>query len=411
MDVLVSVAIIAACLAAEAFFSGSEIGVVSADRLKLRAAAQQGSRGARLALSMLEKPEWLLSTTLVGTNIAVVTNTTVATALAIRLLGPSYGWVAIPVVAPLIWIFGEIVAKSVFQQRADYLTPRAIYLLRGASYLFFPLLLVFSAISKVVARAVGGEQRQNPFTLREEIVSMVDMSATEGDILPVEKVMIRRVFDFGETTVREIMVPLIEVAGVELQATCGEAIEIAVEQGHKRYPVHDERVDRVVGLINVLQLPRDDPNKPIKPLVQPIRFVPGAKSVEDLLLSFRKDGDKMAVIVDEFGGAEGIVTLEDILEEVVGDLQDEYDDTNQELRSVRRLGENELLVGARVELDRLEEDTGIRLPEGNYETVGGFLLDLTRDIPKSGQVIRYHHITFTIEKATAHSIEEVRIRV
>jgi Mg2+/Co2+ transporter CorB len=155
LDIPVTILIMLICLAAEAFFSGSEIGVVSADRMQLRHKAAQGSRGARLALVMLEKPEWLLSTTLVGTNISVVTNTTMATALMIHLFGEQYAWLAIIIVAPLIWIFGEIVAKSVFQQRADAITPVAIFVIRGASYLFLPILALFSRAHPHIDQAFG----------------------------------------------------------------------------------------------------------------------------------------------------------------------------------------------------------------------------------------------------------------
>ena len=170
MDITLTLAIMIFCLIAEGFFSGSEIGVVSADKMKLRHDAAKGSKGARLALKMLDEPEWLLSTTLVGTNIAVVTNTTMATGLMMQLFGPAYSWLAIVFVAPLIWVFGEIVPKSVFQQRADALTPRTIFALRFFSYLFYPILAVFSFLARLLSRLVGGgHQENNPFTLREEI--------------------------------------------------------------------------------------------------------------------------------------------------------------------------------------------------------------------------------------------------
>lgn len=154
-DILISLLLMVICLIAEGFFSGSEIGVVSADRMKLRMDAAKGSRGAKLSLAMLKKPEWLLSTTLVGTNIAVVTNTTVATALMIQFFGPENSWLAIVVVAPLIWVFGEIVPKSVFQQRADVITPKVISLLKLCSYLFYPILVVFSFLARWVTSRSG----------------------------------------------------------------------------------------------------------------------------------------------------------------------------------------------------------------------------------------------------------------
>jgi CBS domain containing-hemolysin-like protein len=268
--------IMVGCLALEAFFSGSEIGAVSANRVALRHQAAAGSRGARLALSMLEKPEWLLSTTLVGTNIAVVTNTTVATALVIQLLGEAYSWLAVVLVAPLIWVFGEVVPKSVFQQQADAITPRAVYLLRAASFLFSPILVVFTALTRVVGRVLGGGEPQNPFTLREEIVALMERPGSGGDILPAEQHMIRRVFRFGETTARDILVPLIDVVGVERGATCGEAVRVAAERAHKRLPVYEERVDRIVGLVNALDVMLVEDAAPLDPYVQPVLHIPGS---------------------------------------------------------------------------------------------------------------------------------------
>jgi len=152
MDVLITLGVMAFCLICEGFFSGSEIGVISVDRMKLR---HQAAKGAKLALEMLKKPEWLLSTTLVGTNISVVTNTTMATALMLELFGPGSSWLAIVLVAPLIWVFGEIVPKSIFQQRADVLTPRVIFVLRFCSYLFYPILVVFSSLARMLGRLFG----------------------------------------------------------------------------------------------------------------------------------------------------------------------------------------------------------------------------------------------------------------
>ena len=410
MSIGLTLLIMAICLAVEAFFSGAEIGVVSADRMKLRHEAAQGSRGAALALKMLNKPEWLLSTTLVGTNIAVVANTTMATALAIHLFGERYSWLAIVIVAPLIWIFGEIVAKSVFQQRADVITPKAVYLLRAASFLFSPILAVFSFLTRVLAKLLGGGSASNPFTLREEIAAMMEMSAVEGDIPPMERRMIRRVFNFGETTAGDIMVPLIDVVGVAGDASCGGARRLAVDHAHKRLPVYEERVDRIVGTLNVLDLLREDPESPIAPHIRETRFVPRSTSVEKLLSDIRKGSGFMAVIVDEFGGAEGIVMLEDILEVIVGELEDEFDLPQSASAWIRKLGERDYLVEARIRIDRLEEQLEIELPAGDYDTLAGFLIETAKAIPPAGTVIQHKGISFTVERVTMPTILEVRIR-
>lgn len=409
-SILTSVVIVVICLLVEGFFSGSEIGLVSADRNKLRHDAAKGSRGATLALNMLEKPEWLLSTTLVGTNIAVVTNTTIVTALMIDLFGPQYSWMAVVLVAPLIWIFGEIVPKSVFQQRSDVITPKAIFILKFCTYLFYPILLVFSLLSRLLAWLVGDRQTANPFTLREEIISMMQMPAEGGDIQPIEKDMIRRLFNFGETNAGEIMVPLIHVACIEQGASVGQALKLAAEKAHHLLPVYAERVDRIVGQLDCLELLGIAADKPIGTFVRPVDYAPSARGIQDLLLDMRREGHVMSIVVDEFGGAEGIVTVEDILEEVVEDMQDEYDADELHTQWVRKLGEQDYVVSARIELDTFAEELGIKLPRGNYTSLSGFLLDKAEDIPPVGAVIEYRGISFTIQRATQLLIQEVRVQ-
>jgi len=409
MDVPLTLLIILLCLLAEGFFSGSEIGVVSADQIKLRHLAAKGSKGARLALKMLEKPEWLLSTTLVGTNISVVTNTTMVTALMIHLFGDQGSWLAVVLAAPLIWVFGEIVPKSVFQQRADTLTPVVIFFLRFCSYLFWPILIVFSLLTRLLTKLAGGDQ-QNPFTMREEIVTMMHMPAVaNGDIQPVEQNMIRRMFNFSETTVQEVMMPLIDVIAVEKGISCGEARKISAEHSHIRLPVYEERVDRVVGLLHTLDLLDVDPERPISDFIRPAYYVPGSKSIKDLLLELRREGTVVAIVIDEFGGAEGIATIEDVMEEVVEDLEDEHDAGDEPDQFIQQIGERDYIVNARIELDELCEQLQIELPEGNYVTLGGYILNKTRSVPSRGTVIEEQGVTLTVHKSSARAVLEVRV--
>ncbi len=412
-EIWITALLMVICLIAEGFFSGSELGMVSADRMKLRHDAAKGSRGARLALEMLEKrPEWLLSTTLVGTNIAVVANSTIATALMISLFGEAGSWLAVFLVAPLIWVFGEIVPKSVFQQRADVITPYVIYVLRFFSLLFWPILVVFVTLSKVLSRLAGSRDEHNPFTLREQIQSMVQMPPQEGgDIQPIEKTMIRRMFNFSETTVYKVMVPLIDVNAIEKRSTVGQAVQLAVRCSHIRLPVFDERIDRVVGVLNTMDLLGVAETEAIESFIRPVRYVPGSKSAESMLVELRKDGDAMAVVMDEFGGAEGIVTIEDIIEEVVEDIEDEYDRQEKPAEWLKKLGHQDYLVSARADPQILLEKLGLRLPgDGGYDTLSGFLLEYAREIPKSGTTIEVENIKFTIQRATPQVIQEVQVR-
>jgi putative hemolysin len=409
MDIPVIIALMLLCLLMEAFFSGAEIGVVSADRMKLRHSAAKGNRGAKLALKMLEKPEWLLSTTLIGTNIAIVTNTTLATLLAVHLFGKEYSWVAIAIAAPLIWVFGEIVPKSIFQQKADTITPKIIFILKGVSYLFFPILLIFSALTRFLAR-MAGESGHTPFSLRKEIDMLLQMPSSHGDVQLVEKTMIRRMFNFGETKVRDIAIPLIDVVVIPDTITSGEAKQIAWKKGHLNLPVFKGQVYQIIGIFNARGCIGVAADSPVKDLLNPIRYVSASKSIEVLLEEFRNSGERMAVMVDEYGAAEGIISLEDIMERIVGEIEDEYDKGDALAGGfVQRVAERHFLVNPRIDLIAMREEWGITIPDGPYETLGGFLMELAGDIPKTGQKFTYHHMTFTIELADEKRLREVRI--
>jgi putative hemolysin len=333
-----------------------------------------------------------------------------ATALMIQLFGEGGSWFAVVLVAPLIWIFGEIVPKSIFQQRADAITPVVIFPLRLFSYLFFPILVIFSRLTRLFVSLLGDNTgTQNPFTLREEIAMLMQMSSDGGDIQSHEKTMIRRLFDFEETAVREVMMPLIDVVGVEQDATCGEAIRVAREQSHKRLPVYAKRVDHIVGVLDTLELLGVDQALAIKQFIKPADYVPGSKSIQALLQEMQRDHQLLSVVVDEFGGAEGIVTLEDIVEEIVEDISDEYDAHEKPVQWVRKLGENDYLVSGRIDPGSFEDELGISLPEGVYASLAGFLLERVRDVPTAGTVVKYNKITFTVDRASSRVIEVVRV--
>jgi len=328
--------------------------------------------------------------------------------LAISLFGEQNSWLAIVTMAPLIWIFGEVVPKSVFQHRANYITPRAVFFLKAAAYVFSPVLVVFSILTRLLNRLFGGPG-QNPFTLREEIITMLQMPVKGSDIQRAEKDMIRRVFSFSETTADTVMLPLIDVVAIDQKATCGEAVRVAAEHAHVRLPVYAERIDRVVGVLNTLELLGVEPSLPISAYIHPVRYVPGSRSIRELLLDLRKDGDTVAVVVDEYGGAEGLVTIEDVMEEVVEEMEDEYDSKEQSQQWVRKVSDRDYIVSARIEIDNLEEKLHIEIPQGKYVTLAGFLLEMAREVPPVGTAIKSGGITFTIQKGTPQMIQEVRV--
>ncbi len=409
MDIFTPIIIIFLFLILEGFFSGSEIGILSIDKIKLHHKAATGSKGAKLTIKMLSKPEWLLSTTLIGTNIAVVANSTFITAIIINFFGAGSAWIAIILAAPLVWILGEIIPKNIFQQNADKIIPRTIFILYAASYLFFPVLIIFTYITRIFASLTGAKGK-SPFTQREKLASILELNEEDVEIKSSEKTMIQRVFNFSKTTAYEIMVPLIDVVAIEAESTCRKALQTAAEKSHSKLLVYEERVDKIIGVLSALELFEIDPEESVKNYIHKISYVPGSKSIKKLLIEFRKDGDSVAIVVDEFGGAEGLITIEDIMEEVVEDFEDEYDTQEPSQQWIRKVTDKNYIVSARVEIDTLKEKLKIKMPNSKYATLSGFLLEKAHDIPPESSIIESCGVTYTILRATPQAIKEVRIR-
>lgn len=399
MTLGLGIALIACCLLAQGFFSGSEMALVSADRTRLQARADDGDSGAALALTLLQQEERLLGTCLIGTNIALVTGSTITIHLLLAHHAPEE-WIATLLFVPLALTFGEALPKTVYAHHADALAPVLARPLRVLQWAFTPLLVVVSTWSRLLKR--GSAERP---IRREDIVELLDEKT--GTIDAEDRRLIQRVFAMTELTVERCMTPLVDVYALAENATVAEAIDVVLSRGHSRLPVYRDRVDNIVGVVNhrdLLYGPED--HESIAGIVQPVRFVPDSKRADELLREMRRDNDHFAVVVDEYGGSVGLVTIEDMLEEIIGDIADERD---KAVPAIRRLGEREWRVPARAEIEELEDAIGRKLPDGDYETVAGLILAATGRIPEAGEVIRVGRFTFHIEVASERAIRTVRL--
>jgi CBS domain containing-hemolysin-like protein len=409
MSLPVAILIIILAALAEGFFSGSEIAIVSIDKFRLRHNAKLGHRPSRLVLEMLKKPEWVLGTTLVGTNICTVLSTTLAAAQFYILFGEWGILVSILVMAFINWIFAEIVPKSIYQQLSNTIALKVAYPLRFFTILFFPVVFLFSKIAYYLAYLVTGSKpdRASPFVSREELKMLMSMTERKGDVKPTEKKMISRLLTFTETEAKEIMVPLIEVDVVSENATVKEAAMKVAETKHRRLPVFSGRVDKIVGILNSFDILGEKGNRKIKPFIRQALYVPPTINITTLLEQLQSTGENMAIIVDEFGGAEGVVTIEDILEEVVGEIEDEYDEI-QSLYKVQKDGS--IIVSGRMEIDEINELFNLNLPEGDYETISGLVIDHLKKIPQVGETLNFPNVVLFVQQATNRAVLEVKIQ-
>lgn len=406
MSLEVVIAIIVISLILQAFFAGSEIALISCDKVKIRSLAQEGSKSAKLVLSAFNQVERFLSTSLVGINLSLIISTIVLTFYIHEKYGQGGELYTVLILSPLIIIFGQIVPKAVFQKRRNTIILRAIYPLWVASKLFYPILIFVNIFTKKLLNLVGSTG--STFITREELIDVIEGDTTKPTVDYKERI-IKRIFRFSETAVDEIMIPLIYVRALSEDSKVGDAIRLIKETGHSRIPIFSERVDNITGMLHSFYLLGADPNEALKNYSRPPFYVPESKLVDELLDEMKEGRAGMAVVVDEYGGAVGAITLEDILEEVVGEIEDEYD---KGIKLWRKAGDGEYLINPKIEIETLNDDLGLGIPKSDdYETLGGFLLSEIGSIPKSGDKVKHANYTFTVTKSTSRSIEEVKLRI
>jgi len=394
----------------EGFFATSEIAMVSANRRRLRHRAEEGHRGAALALQLLARPEYLLATTLLGAYMAAAANTIIFTAFLLDLLGHRGEWSALIVLPPVLLILGEIIPKSIGRQQATLLAERLAPALWVASWIVYPVTLAFAILSRGVLLLTGTRTTvQLPFITREDLRLVVSKSGPEVDLKGKERVFIHRILQFSLRTVKEVMVPLVRVTAIPDTLTLGQALEEFRNTRFSRLPVYHRRIDNLIGVLHSFDLLGEkNPERPSKIFMRPVNYVPELKKIDRLLAEMQRQGTHLAVVVDEYGGAVGIVTIEDLLEEIVGEITDEFD---QEVAPFKKLGEGHYLISARTEVKALNEALHLDLPPGDYETLGGFLISQLGDLPRGGEQLQYRNLKFTVRQAEARAVREVELVV
>jgi len=406
MDILLTLFLMIVLLILKGFFSGSEIAMVNADKVKLNALAGKGHKGSRMVLEEFRSPEMLLGTTLVGTNIATIVLTTVGTLLVIRLVGESGEWIAFLVFTPLFLVLGEIVPKSVYQHRSTEIAPKAIYVLRVFRVLFFPLVVVFSRLSRLVARVFGGGVlEQNVYMTREWIRSVAEMAERTSTVDAFDQGRIRRVIRFGDTTVGEAMIPIADVTAINQTKSSRRAVAMVRNRGYNRLPVYHRNISNIIGVATITTWDMMDASlleQPLEDLTKPALYVSPRQTIDQLLPLLRKRDDHMAVVVDEFGSAIGMITMEDIIEEVVGEIDVGYDFDEYSPKKRHQLEEVEpdvYVMDARVPISEAAEVLGVHLSDRDAHTVGGLVTARLRRIPKVGDSIEEGGFLFLIEEA------------
>jgi len=392
----------------QGFFSGSEIALVNADKFKLHHLAMRDHKGAQLVMKMFRHPEVILGTTLVGTNISLVALTTLGTLVMIELFGDYGDLLAFIIYTPLFLIFGEVVPKSVYQQKANQLAPIIIYPLRFFSLLFYPLVWLFSRIARLAVRLVGIEPSQHSlFITRDQVRMILEGAEQAANVDVFDRDRLIRAVRFAETTVGEVMIPIAEVTMLSVSQSSEEAIRVARKHGYFRLPVYEDEPGKIVGVVLLTIWGLMDPQlkqRSLQELCKPVLYVVKNQPVDELLAELQQREEHMAIVVDEFGSAIGMVTLEDLLEEVLGEVVNFGYNFEAHLPRRRghmeRIDEDRYRIEGRTLISDVAEELGLSLDYPGVHTIGGLVTSQLRHIPATDEAVVLSDYRFRVEQAS-----------
>ena len=408
--ILIAIAVIAVCLLFQAYFAGSEMAIISCNRIKLRHKAELGDRRARIVQRFLNEPEKFLGTTLVGYNVAVVIGSCVLNSIISNLNPPpgTENLITIAILLPLVLIGGQIVPMASGRQHANTLSLTTARPLRVAYFILFPLVATASLIARGISRLITGKhEHKNPFVSREELELILKESYETGVLERDEREMIEEIFDFSETSVKEVMVPLIDIIAAPETATVAELIKLIAGSGHTRIPIYHDRIDEVIGTVNATDLAGISCDSFIKDVIRSPYIVPESASIETVLKDLQRNKKHIAIAVDEFGGVSGILTLEDIIEEIVGEIEDEYD-TYEGAEWERRPGA--IVVDGKMHIDEFNEEFGQKIAAKDAETIAGFVTERLGKLPVVGDNLTCDQLSFRVTDATDRRVISVEIK-
>ncbi len=396
--------LVVVAVAGSALFAGLETGVVSLNPVRLRVRARRGDAAAAGMLKLLRRPERVLSTFLVGNTLCNVGGGALASFWAVRTLHneTTGSLAATAVMTAAFLVFGELAPKTYFRIRAEEAVPRFLWFIRGATWVLRPVELA----TGLLLRLMGGTGAKNPFVTREELRQLV--REARGRLGTGERRMLESIFDFGSTVAREVMIPLPEVVSLPDAASSDELRELVKRHRYTRIPLYHDRVDTIVGLVNTFDLLYDpDPTPDLARYRRPIHIVPETTLIHRILVDLQHRRETMALVVNEFGACVGIVTVEDIVEEIMGELADEHEEL---LRPIQRTADG-YVVDATMDIDDLNEELGLAIGKDRFDTVGGLLLRRLGRIPTVGETVEVKGVEFEVLAVHAYGLRRVKVRL
>jgi putative hemolysin len=398
------------CLFFSAFFSSAETAFISLEGFRVQHMVETKARGAGRVARMLQRPERFLSTILLGNNLVNTAAAALGTVLAVSVWKDQGVLIATFGMAFIILIFAETVPKTLATRHAEKVAVLFVRPVEIISLILSPIVVVVQWLASGMTRLVGGKPMPRSLVSDEEIRTMITVGHKEGSVEKSEAELLHAVFDFGDRPVSEVLVPRLEIVGVEKGTNLSEFLALYSKSPISRYPVYEENMDNVVGILStkdvLMALARGTINKesPIDDLIRPAYFTPETKRISELFTEMRDKNFRMSVVVDEYGGTAGIVSISGLMEEIVGPVGDELAAAEKDYEPIN---EYTFQVDGGMRIEEANEEMGLELPEGDYETVAGFILHLLGHIPKQGKQLRYKGLKIVITKMRGKKIEEI----
>lgn len=395
------------------FFSMSETALMALSKIRIRHLVEEGVKEAKLVEKLTENPNKLLGGILIGNNIVNIGASSIATSLAVRIFGADSDMaiaISTGVMTVLVLIFGEITPKSIAKQKSEQVALKVSKPIQFCVGVFKPFVIIFTTISSIFIKILGADPKATePFITEEELKTMVGVSEEEGVLEDVEKEMIFNVFDFADSQVKDVMIQRVDVTAIDINDDYKEILRVIKEEQFSRIPVYDDSIDNIIGVLNVKDLIIAGERKgefKVKDYMREAFFTFEFKKITELFNEMKKTRNHLAIVLDEYGGTVGIVTIEDLIEEIVGDIEDEYD---QERDMIEVIKEDEYIVDGSSRLDDVSELIGINMESEEFDSVGGLIIGALGRIPEDKEEVIIDRIKFIVEEVDKNRIKKVRI--
>ena len=409
---IVQLVIIGIMVFLSAFFSSSETALVTVNKIRMKNLAENGDKRAAKVLKVTSDSGKMLSAILIGNNIVNIGASSIATMLAVDILGDIGSGVATGILTLIILIFGEVTPKTMATIKADSFSLAIAGIIDVLMFVLTPVIFIINKLASIVLWLLRVDPNEADKAMTEdEIRTIVDESQESGAIEDEEREMIHNVFDFGDSLAKEVMIPRIDMTFVEADATFEELIELYRENKYTRYPVYEESTDYVIGIINMKDviLLQNEEEFSIRKLIRDPYFTYEHKNTADLFVEMRKSSIPLAIVLDEYGVTAGLITLEDLLEEIVGEIRDEYDTDEED--PIESLNEREFIVLGSANLDDVCEKLDLNFTSDDYDTIGGYLIGLLDHLPEKNEIIiTEDDILLRVEQMDKNRIEKIYIK-